>query len=165
MIELKYLTFFAAGQNFAVDASFIQRIVRGMMITPVPTASAEVLGIASIKRMVVTILSLAQLFCDRENGDLPTIPNSHVKFSKTAIVFKPFSENDQFGFVTERLGELAEIDESAILPPSDRQAEKEASYIIGIAPYNKEFYRIIDISSIIGRFEEAGLHGGSANEN
>jgi purine-binding chemotaxis protein CheW len=54
----EYLGFGIAGANYAVPVTLVREIVRGAQLTPVPRAPLGVLGIASFRGRVVTVVDL-----------------------------------------------------------------------------------------------------------
>jgi purine-binding chemotaxis protein CheW len=144
------LGFYADGGLFAVDVDKVERIVRNMEITPVPSAPDAVLGIANLKGRVVTIFSLNELL---ESGGKDKRNTEPVR----AVIFKAFtSGEDQIGICMDKSGELVEIDDETIVAPSP----DDGFCISGIADTHDKLCRIIDIDAIINKYKDIG-----GNEN
>ena len=145
------------GELYAVDVTTVERVVRNMVWTKVPAAPDVVVGIANLKGGIVTLLSLAKLLGRSGEGQ-----------TANAVVFKPFADgNGQMGLLIDSPGDLITISDSEILPP--HTAEREDSvFVSGLAEIDGKLYRIIDMGTILSKFDDSGnipsnkvLQGGS----
>ena len=142
---MRGLSFFAGGELFAVDVTLVEKVIRNIPFTKIPAAPEAVLGIASIKGGIVTILSLTELL-GRKKG--PKASN--------AVIFKPFTNgNDQMGLLIEKPGGLIDIDDNEILPPPFLAYEGNKHCISSMAEVDGVLYRIINIDSIINRYKSS----------
>lgn len=130
-----------------MDVSLVQKIARGMAVTPVPSAPDEVAGIANLKGMVVTVLRVPALL--GRKGSPERGPGA-----ANVLVFKAAAcGGDQMGFAVDAPGELIEIDEGR----TERlEGTEEARYIPRAFEFGGALCRIIDIDSVISRFREGG---------
>ena len=148
---MRCLSFFADNEFYAVDVTLVQKVVRKMVVTPVPTAPGAVVGIANLKGRVVTLLDLTCLLGRvKKRTDI----SSDIV---DAVVFKSLSGGaNQTGLVIDKPGNLIDVDDDAIsLPPLT--TDSEDSYCIsGIAEVDDRLYRIISIDSIIERYKHTG---------
>ena len=148
---MKGLSFFVDDQQFAVDATRVEKIIRKMMITKVPAAPDAVAGVTNLKGRIVTVFCLTALL-GRRNEANPAAAG--------AIVFKPLADGgSQMGLLIDRPGALIELDDEAIQPPSLATGAEESCCITGIVETGGALYRIIDIDSIINTFKTAGESG------
>ena len=142
---MRGLSFIVDGELYAVDVTLVQKVARMLAVTPVPTAPAEVLGIANLKGRVITVLSLCKLL----GSEKPCVAALYVN----TIVFKSGSSHeDQMGLAIEKPGNLIDIDSNAIRPPPLTTDTDENFCISGVTEINDTFYRIIDINSILRRY-------------
>ena len=145
---MKALSFLVGGELFAVDANDVQKVVRKMMLTYVPAAPDEVIGIINLKGKIITVFSLTRLLGNRET---PAGVNTNDAIS--AVVFKSFSDSeDQVGLNIDKPGDLIEIDDNIICPPSLATGANESFCISGIAEMGDRLYRILDINSITNKY-------------
>jgi len=160
---MRGLSFLLNGEHYAVDVTLVEKVMRKMTVTPVPSAPDEVIGIANLKGRVVTVLSLHELLGLREKqkGD-------YYIHAVKAIVFKSFSDGkDQIGLHIDEPGNLIDIDDNAIRLPSLPTGAEESFCISGIAETGNTLYRIINIDSIISKYKikrENVPNGGIENE-
>ncbi|MCL2800660.1 MAG: chemotaxis protein CheW [Treponema sp.] len=154
---MKGFSFLVNNEYFAVDVDLVQKIMRKMIITPVPSAPDSVFGITNLKGRVVTILNLRILLGGRKKHDI-----EYDSCAAKAIIFKAFSgSEEQFGLLIDKPGTLVEIDNKIIRQPSLPVGADENFCICGIAEVNNALFRIINIDSIINKFK---LNGGIENE-
>ena len=164
---MRCLSFFADNEFYAVDVTLVQKVVRKMVVTPVPTASDAVVGIANLKGRVVTLLSLSELLRHKKKR-----AEGSADDAVDAVVFKSFSGGEnQIGLVIDKPGNLIDIDDDAISLPSLTTGAEESFCISGIAEVDNRFYRIISIDSILERYKYTGekaantiLSGGNEND-
>jgi len=122
-----------------------------MVVTPVPTASDAVVGIANLKGRVVTLLDLSCLLGRKKQR---TDISADIV---DAVIFKSLSGGEnQTGLVIDRPGNLIDIDDEAISLPSLTTDSEESFCISGIAEADDRLYRLISIDSIIERYKYTG---------
>jgi len=146
---MRGLSFLVGGELFAVDIDCVQKVVRKMKLTHVPAAPDEILGIMNLKGKVITIFSLTRLLGRRENRT-----GEYTYDTINAVVLKSFSASeDQMGLNIDKPGDLIDIDDDIICPPSLTTGALESFCISGIAEIGERLYRIISIDSIINKYK------------
>jgi len=163
---MRGFSFLVNNEYFAVDVDLVQKVTRKMIVTPVPTAPDEVIGIANLKGRVITVLSLFQLLGNKERRN-----KEYSSRTVKAVVFKTILGNeDQIGLFIDKPGNLIELDDNLIRPPSLPTGAKDSFCITGIAEQDNKLYRIISINSIINKYkinsektDETLLNGGDEN--
>ena len=149
---MKCFSFLVNDEFFAVDVGLVRKVVREMAVTPVPTAPGEIIGIANLKGGVVTVLSLYGLLGRGERRD-----GEYGARTVKAVVFKPFpGGEDQTGLFIDKPGDLVDINDEIIRPPSLATGAGESFCISGIAEVDNRLYRIINIDSIINKYKYNG---------
>ena len=138
---MRGLSFTVDGELYAVDVTLVQKVARKLPVTRVPSAPAEVIGIANLKGRVVTVLSLSKLFGNDDPYESEQYPNT--------IVFKSCSgAEDQMGLSIEKPGNLIYIESDAIRSPPKTAETEKTPFLTGVAEISEEFFRIIDIDII-----------------
>ena len=154
---MRGLSFLVNQERFVVDVTLVYKVTRKMTVTPVPSASDEIIGIANLKGRVVTILSLYRLLGHREKRDA-----EYGARTVKAVVFKTLpGGEDQMGLFIDKPGDLIDVDDETIRPPSLPTGAEESFCISGIAEAGNRLYRIINIDSIINKYK---YNGGAENE-
>jgi len=142
---LRGLSFITGNELYAIDVTLVQKVARKLVITPVPSAPLEVIGIANLKGRVVTVLSLNKLLGLNETNDSENGINT--------IVFKSRSGNeDQMGLAIEKPGNLIDLSDAAIKSPHLSGEPDEGFCISGIAEADEKFYRIINLDAIMQKY-------------
>ena len=145
---MKSFCFLVNNEYFAVDVELVQKVMRKIIITPVPSTPDDVAGIINLKGRVITILNLGVLLGQMKKQNIKYGSNAF-----NAVIFKTFSGNEeQFGLIIDKPGNLAEIDDKTILPPSLPTGAEESFCISGIAEIDNRLLRIINIDSIINKY-------------
>ena len=146
---MKALSLFSEGDLFAVDVTIVQKVIRNIAYTLVPSLPYAVAGIASMKGGIVTVISLAELLGHKRSEQ-----------AVHAIVFKFSADSsDQMGLLIDMPGDLIDIDENEIHLPVLTAGEEEKNCISGMVEAEGKLYRIINVESIIKRFRDSGESG------
>ena len=146
---LRGLSFLVDGDMFAVDIALVQKVVRGITVTPVPAAPDTIIGIANMNGRVITLINLYKLLRRRERRSL-----ERAYKNVNTIVFKSFSgSEDQMGLVINKTEALIEINEDEIRL-STMVAETESVFCIsGVIEVGNKICRLINIESIINMYK------------
>jgi purine-binding chemotaxis protein CheW len=149
---MKYLSFIVDGEFFAADVTLVQRVVRKMIVTPVPAAPNAVVGIANLKGRVITVLNLPELSNRTKNRK-----RGNAERMISAIVFKTSSGSDhQMGLIIDKPGNLIDISTDDIKQPNLTTGADKSFFISGIVETNEKLYRIIDVDSIAQYYQAPG---------
>jgi len=161
---MRGLSFTVGGELYAVDVTLVQKVARKLAITPVPSAPAEITGVANLKGRVITVLSLKKLLgLDTQND-----PEHYVN----TIIFKSWTNSeDQVGLAVEKPGNLIDINTDAIRSRPLTVGTEGSFCISGVTEIGDDFYRIIDIETIRKKYMPGGetnpgnsLYGGTEND-
>jgi len=155
---MRGLSFLADGEFFAVDVTLVEKVVRKMSITPVPSAPDAVAGIANMKGRVVTVMSLSELLGTKKKRN-----RKNTATDVNAVVFKTFLDHeDQLGLIIDKPGNLIDLSDDAIRTPPLAAGPDESFCISGITEEDDKFYRIINLDSIRQKYT-AGRDPTTAN--
>ncbi|MCL2805813.1 MAG: chemotaxis protein CheW [Treponema sp.] len=162
---MRCFSFLVNKEYFAVDVDLVQKVTRKMIVTPVPTAPGEIIGIANLKGRVITIISLYQLLGHKERRNRE-YDSREVK----AVVFKTLAgSEDQLGLFIDKPGNLIDLDDNKIRPLCMTTGTEDNFCISGITEHENRLYRIINIESIINKYrnngEKPALYAEKANLN
>src|SRR4051812_4906233 len=58
----QYVVFRLATRDYALHLSAVERIVRAVALTPLPTASAQVLGMVNIQGHIIPVVSMRKIY-------------------------------------------------------------------------------------------------------
>jgi len=154
---MRGFSFIINNEYFIVDVDVVHKTTQKLMVTPVPSAPEEIIGISNIKGKVITIFNLYRLLGHNERRK-----KDYNYRAVKAVIFKTLSNSaEQLGLLIDKPGNLVEIDDNAVKPPVMPAGSEESSCICGIAEINNMLFRIISIDSIIKKYK---LNGGIENE-
>ena len=149
---MEALSFIVDGEFFAIDVSFVQTVVRKIPVTPVPTASDEIIGIANFKGRVITVLCLHS-FLERSGNKRDIQSDS----TFNTVIFKPlFGDEDQLGLSIERAGDLIVINEEDTKPYAQSSQSEGYTCISAIVEIEGTLYRLIDLHKISDKYKSEG---------
>jgi len=148
---MKGLSFLAGGEFYVADVTSIQKVMRKMAVTPVPSAPDAIVGISNLGGKVITVLDLGEIL---GHGGKPGA--ARVFYDVDAIVFKSFSGGeDQMCLLIDEPGDIIEINENAARMPSLTSGAAGDFCISGVAEVDNRLYRIIKIESILEKFKDS----------
>ena len=142
IISMNALSMYSGDEIYAIDVSVVSKVVRNMDWTVVPASQETVIGIASLKGGIITLLSLSMLLgYDRSEAE------TH------AIVLKPLADGyGQMGLMVDNPGDLITVEDDSTISSHLTSDDKIASIISGLVESEGKLYRIIDVNFIMGRF-------------
>jgi len=153
---MEALSFIVDGEFFAIDVSLVQTVVRKIPVTPVPTAPDEIVGIANFKGRVITVLCLKSLLERSESK-----PLRHPDQTYNTVIFKPlYGDEDQFGLVIDKSGDLIKISKEDTNPYFHSAEPESYSCFSSIAEIDGTLYRMVDLHQISERYTAVTDNGG-----
>lgn len=129
----EYLGFRLASDPFAAPVALIREILRPGSITPVPRAPREVLGITSVRGLLVTVVDL------RRRLTLPEAP-----LTKRSRILLVDSGRETLGLLVDEVLQVYRLADDEIEVAAPALGSDVAEYITGIArpsPSAAEFRR------------------------
>jgi purine-binding chemotaxis protein CheW len=137
--KVQYIVVSIGNEQYGLDISYVDNIVRMCKITRVPKAPFHYIGIINLRGEVVPLMSLRRKMKldDDEFTDLSRI-----------IILKT-EEMGLIGVVVDEVKEVLSLSEDDIEAPSSTLKSKN-SFINGVGKNGDELISIFEISSIIG---------------
>ena len=143
---VQYLTFFTAGEEYAISIVKVREIVEYEAVTTVPNTPAWIRGVTNLRGKVVPVVDLAVKF---------GLPASGIsKFSCiiiTEVIFQ--GENLTMGVLADSVSQVIELsaDEIESTPPFGTRVKTE--YLLGMGALGKKFCLILDIDKVLSADE------------
>jgi len=163
---VQYLTFFTAGEEYAIGIVKVSEIVEYEAVTTVPNTPIWIRGVTNLRGRVVPVVDLAVKF---------GLPASEIsKFSCIIITEVMFQgENLTMGVLADSVSQVIELsaDEIEATPPFGTRVKTE--YLLGMGALGKKFCLILDIDKVLSADEflavtesvaDDAANGGSAKE-
>ncbi|MCX7712003.1 MAG: chemotaxis protein CheW [Clostridia bacterium] len=136
----KVLTFHLCGSLFGLDITLVKEINRNVEYTPIPGAKPYIIGLFNMRGQVVTLFDL---------GILMGYGNESRQDSSSCIILKAFrNDSDQIGFLIEKKGDVADIDEELFEPPPSNVGGIDSEFISGVVKLKDELLIILNADRI-----------------
>src|ERR1700690_195392 len=143
---VQYLTFFTAGEEYAVNIGKVKEIVKYEAVTTVPNTPAWIRGVLNLRGTVVPVVDLAVKFGLAASGIS--------KFSCIIITEVLFQgEKLTMGVLADSVSQVIELSDGDIeeTPPFGTRVKIE--YLLGMGPLGKKFCLILDIDKVLSADE------------
>lgn len=139
-IVREFLTFSLGGEAFGVPLTQVQEIRPFPLLTEVPRAPHEVMGICSVRGILVTVIDV------RERLHVAAKPATRV----ARVLLTESSQGESLGiFVDEVIG-VQRFAEGQIESPSSGLVGDVASHIEGIGRRGNKVTVLLNLTSLIG---------------
>lgn len=143
---VQYLTFFTAGEEYAIAIVKVAEIVEYEAVTTVPNTPLWIRGVTNLRGRVIPVVDLAVKF--------GLHASSISKFSCiiiTEVIFQ--GENLTMGVLADSVSQVIELaaDEIEQTPPFGTRVKTE--YLLGMGALGKKFCLILDIDKVLSADE------------
>jgi len=154
---VQYLTFFTAGEEYAVNIGKVKEIVKYEAITTVPNTPVWIRGVTNLRGTVVPVVDLAVKFGLTASG---TSKLSCIII--TEVLFQ--GENLTMGVLADAVSQVLELSAEDIeeTPPFGTRVKTE--YLLGMGPLGKKFCLILDIDKVLSADEILAMTESSSSE-
>ena len=151
----QYLTFFLAGEEYAISILQVTEIIECTMLTKVPGAPAWIRGVLNLRGAVVPVVDLAIKF---------GLPHTVVT-PRTCVVIVELHVDDErlmMGVMADAVRQVVELSPSEIQSAPSFGPKVRVDCILGMGVNNGKFVVLLDIDRILSSTEI--LAAASANE-
>ena len=125
-------------EQYGIDISYIDNIVRLQPITRVPHTQSYFLGIINLRGEILPVMSMRKKF------DLPDKENTNA----TRILIIKSEGNAKIGVLVDEVREVVTLSENEIEKLSTDNTEAKA-YLTGVGKYNDTLISLININGLI----------------
>jgi purine-binding chemotaxis protein CheW len=142
----QYLTFFVAGEEYAVNILKIKEIIEFGAITAVPNTAPWIRGVTNLRGNVVPVIDLAVKF------GLPASEAS--KFSCIVITEISYDgEKLTLGVMADSVSQVLDFSENDIEIPPPFGTRVKIEFLLGMGKMGKKFCLILDIDKVLSAEE------------
>ena len=142
----QYLTFFVAGEEYAVNILKVKEIVEYDTVTTVPNTARWIRGVTNLRGNVVPVIDLSVKF------GLP--PSAVSKLS--CIVITEVSYDGEcltIGVIADSVNQVLDFAENEIEPPPPFGTKVRIEFLLGMGRMGKKFCLILDIDKVLSTDE------------
>ena len=126
-------------EQYGIDITYIDNIVRMQKITRVPKAQVYFKGIINLRGEVVPVMSL------RLRMGLEADEFSH----DTRIIIVKMEEHGSLGLIVDQVVEVVELGSGEIDTYNPDNKDEKSVFIKGIGKYNGQLISLLELSAII----------------
>jgi purine-binding chemotaxis protein CheW len=136
--ETEVLTFVLAGEHYAINIEHIVEIVRPRAATRVPNAVANVVGIISLRGLIVTLLDL--------RAKLHHPPAAPGPDARVIVVER---DGETLGFEVDRVLRVVKLDAGAIEPQPVVHSSEQTDAIRGVFRHAGALTILLDLDKLL----------------
>jgi len=144
----QYLSFFLAGEEYALGILRAQEIIEYDTVTRVPGVPAWVRGVYNLRGRVVPVIDLAV--------KLAMPPATLTRWSCIVVVeVKLGDEQVVLGLLVDSIGQVLELEAEDVVPPPDFGTPVHVDYLLGMGRQEAErkFVLLLDIDKVLSTQE------------
>ncbi len=134
-----FLVFLLAGDLYAVGLTRIREILSPPPITPVPRAKPAVLGVCSVRGLLVTVLDLRR----RLHVEQPPLTR------RARILLVEAQSGEVIGLMVDEVRHVARLSDSEIEVASNLLGGDVSEHVVGIGRPNGDVVVLLNLSSIV----------------
>lgn len=135
----EFLMFVVGGELFGIELTGIKEILSPPPITPVPRSTREVLGVCSVRGLLVTVL------CLRRKLRLPEPPTSR----RSRILLTTSASGETVGLLVDEVRQVVRLQQSEIEPAASTLGSDASEHVVGVARPPGSFVVLLDMKWIL----------------
>jgi purine-binding chemotaxis protein CheW len=135
----EFLIFVVGGELFGIELTGIKEILSPPPITPVPRSSREILGVCSVRGLLVTVL------CLRRRLRLPETATGR----RSRILLTTSSSGETMGLLVDEVRQVVRLQANEIEPAASTLGSDASEHVVGVARPAGGFVVLLDLRSIL----------------
>ena len=142
----EYLTFFVAGEEYALTLQQVREVIPYESVTRVPGVPSPIRGVTNVRGSVVPVVDLAIRF---------RLPEAPITSRSCIVLVEPKIDGTPtlMGLVTEQIGQVLGLAEGELLAPPSFGAPIRAEFIAGMARVQKKFALVLELDRLLSPAE------------
>jgi purine-binding chemotaxis protein CheW len=144
--RVEYLGFVAAGDTYGVRLEGVREILKLPPVTEVPRAGPEVMGVVSVRGLLVSVLDLRR----RLRGVAGEIGR------KGRILLVEGPEKEMIGLYVDEVLQVFRLADSEIETAGTVPGLQTSDYVVGIGRSEGTMLVLVDLGQLLGRAGVAG---------
>jgi purine-binding chemotaxis protein CheW len=137
IMSTQMVVFKLSNEEFAVEVSCVEAIIKLQAITKVPHAPAHVVGVTNLRGNIVPVIDL------KKRLSLPSTENSIDTRIIVAIL-----QDSKVGMVVDAVSQVIEIEDSQIEPTPQISTSIDSTYIRGIVKVENLLVILLDLAMV-----------------
>lgn len=142
----QYLTFFVAGEEYAVNILKVKEIIEYDTVTVVPNTAPWIRGVTNLRGNVVPVIDLAVKF---------GLPASQVSKLSCIVITEVSYDGEKLtmGVVADSVSQVVDFLENEIEAPPPFGTRLRIEFLLGMGSMGKKFCLILDIDKVLSTDE------------
>ena len=141
----QYIVITFGNEQYGIDISYVDNIVRMQKITRVPKAQPYFKGVINLRGEVVPVMSL-RLKMGLEDD---------VFTNTSRIIILKIEQKGVLGIIVDEVKEVVNLDPKTIEKPNFKLDESNASYLAGIGKNGESLISLLNIENVVGETKTA----------
>lgn len=138
----QYIVVKLDNEQYGIDITFIDNIVRMQQITRVPKAQSYFAGVINLRGEIIPVMSLRAKF---------GLPDKEYTNATRIIIVKPES-NAKIGVLVDEVREVVALEDDNI---EKAVYEEQGSNLLGVGKYNDTLISLLNIQGVIQDLDNA----------
>lgn len=138
----QYIVVKLDNEQYGIDITFIDNIVRMQQITRVPKAQSYFAGVINLRGEIIPVMSLRAKF---------GLPEKEYTNATRIIIVKPES-NAKIGVLVDEVREVVALEEDNI---EKAVYDEQGSNLLGVGKYNDTLISLLNIQGVIQDLDNA----------
>jgi purine-binding chemotaxis protein CheW len=142
----QYLSFFIAGEEYAVGILQVREIIEYDTVTRVPSAPEWIRGVTNLRGSVLPVIDLAMKL---------GLPQSIVHPRSCIVVVEVTFQGEKLvmGVLADAVGQVLDLGPGDVEPPPAFGTPVHAEYLIGMGRAGRKFTLLLDIDRVLNSQE------------
>ncbi len=136
----EFLMFSLAGERYAVELARVREILRPPVLTPVPRAPADVLGVCSVRGLLVTVIDLRRR--------LRVIVSDAGRSSR--ILLSSTAKDEVIGLYVDEVHHVVRLEGSEIESAQAVLGGDSPDHVLGVGRTGGEIIVVLDLEGMVG---------------
>jgi len=147
---MQMLTFFIAGEEYAIGILKVKEIIEYETPTRVPSAPACITGVINLRGTVVPVIDLAAKL---------GLASTEVTNRTCTIIVETVIDGDPItmGLMADAVSQVMDLNDSDIQAPPSFGTKMRADFLQGMAGSGKRFILILDIDRVVSTLDVADV--------
>lgn len=145
--EVQYIVVKLGDEQYGINISYVDNIVRMQRITRVPKSQNYYVGVINLRGEVVPIVSLRRKF---------NLEDDVYQNATRIIIIRTEEDQSMIGFIVDEVQEVVNLDPSKVEKPTFKLDEENASFLTGIGKKDDDsLISLLDIVAVVENKKEA----------
>jgi purine-binding chemotaxis protein CheW len=145
-VEQQFVIFNLGGEDYGLEISSVEGIIKMQPITRMPKTPDYVEGVINLRGMVVPVIDLRKRF---------NLPSSEA--TKDTRIVNVYVNKTKVGMIVDGVSEVVRLPDEAVEPPPAMVSGVDITFIRGIAKLDDRLITLLDLNRILSTEEQSAI--------